>query len=431
LSVSNYQLQVNKYSTTYLLIVANVVLHNAAHQPPEPFRAASSQESSMQNFEYYNPTRIVFGQGSVARLNELIPASARVLLLYGGGSAQRNGTLAEVRKALGERSVHEFGGIEPNPHFETLMRAVELARQEKTDFLLAVGGGSVIDGSKFVAAAVGYQGDAWDILASFGQVVKQALPVGAVLTLAATGSEMNHNAVVTHHASQTKAFFASPLVYPQFAVLDPEKTYTLPARQLGNGVVDAFTHVMEQYLTYPVDARVQDRFAEGLLQTLIELGPQVVREPADYASRANLMWTATQALNGLIGAGVPHDWATHLVGHELTALHGLDHAQTLAVLLPTMLEVRREDKRDKLLQYASRVWQINEGSDDERISAAIRETRNFFDSLGVKTRLSDYGVTAKDIDALVAQLQKHGMTALGERGAVTLDVSRRVFELSL
>lgn len=385
----------------------------------------------MQNFEYFNPTRIIFGQGTIARLDTQIPATARVLVLYGGGSAERNGTLAEVRFALGKRTVHEFGGIEPNPRFDTLMCAVDLVRQHNIDFLLAVGGGSVIDGTKFVAAAACYDGDAWDILASMGQAIRQALPLGAVLTLAATGSEMNHNAVVTHPASQTKAFFASPLVFPQFAVLDPEKTYTLPARQLGNGVVDAFTHVVEQYLTYPVDARVQDRYAEGLLQTLIELGPQVVREPTDYASRANLMWTATQALNGLIGAGVPHDWATHLVGHELTILHGLDHAQTLAILLPSMLSARREAKRDKLLQYASRVWHIDSGSEDERIDLAISKTRDFFDSLGVKTRLRDYGIGAADIDALVTQLEKHGMTALGERGDVTLALSRRVFELSL
>ena len=385
----------------------------------------------MQNFEYFNPTRIIFGKGTIARLDAQTPATARVLLLYGGGSAERNGTLTEVRSALGERTVYEFGGIEPNPRFDTLMRAVELVRRENIDFLLAVGGGSVIDGTKFVAAAACYDGDTWDILASMGQTIRRALPLGAILTLAATGSEMNHNAVVTHPTSQTKAFFASPLVYPQFAVLDPEKTYTLPARQLGNGVVDAFTHVVEQYLTYPVDARVQDRYAEGLLQTLIELGPQVVREPADYASRANLMWTATQALNGLIGAGVPHDWATHLVGHELTILHGLDHAQTLAVLLPAMLSARREAKRDKLLQYASRVWHIDSGSEDERIDLAISKTRDFFDSLGVKTRLRDYGITAAHIDALVAQLEKHGMTALGERGDVTLALSRHVFELSL
>lgn len=385
----------------------------------------------MQNFEYFNPTRIIFGQGTVQQLDQHIPVSARVLVLYGGGSAERHGTLAEVRSALGQRSVHAFGGIEPNPRFDTLMRAVSLVREHKIDFLLAVGGGSVIDGTKFVAAAACYDGDAWDILASMGQAVRRALPLGVVLTLAATGSEMNHNAVVTHPQRQTKAFFASPLVFPQFAVLDPEKTYTLPARQLANGVVDAFTHVVEQYLTYPVDACVQDRYAEGLLQTLIELGPKVVREPADYASRANLMWTATQALNGLIGAGVPHDWATHLIGHELTVLHGLDHAQTLAVLLPAMLSARREGKRDKLLQYASCVWHIETGSEDERIDTAIHLTRAFFERLGVMTRLRDYGIHAEHIDALVAQLEKHGMTALGERGDVTLALSRRVFELSL
>jgi NADP-dependent alcohol dehydrogenase len=383
----------------------------------------------MLNFEYFNPTRVVFGKGSIQRLGSLLPTAARVLLLYGGGSAERNGTLAEVRQALSGHVVHEFGGIEPNPRYETLMRAVALVREQGIDFLLAVGGGSVIDGSKFVAAAAPYQGDAWDILSSMGQVVKSALPVGAVLTLAATGSETNHNAVVTHEASKTKAFFASPLVFPQFAVLDPEKP-TLPARQLANGVVDAFTHVMEQYLTYPVDARVQDRYAEGLLQTLIELGPKVVLEPADYDSRANFMWTATQALNGLIGAGVPHDWATHLVGHELTILHGLDHAQTLAVLLPSMLEARRAGKHAKLLQYASRVY-INEGSEEERISQAIARTRSFFESLGVKTRLRDYGIGPADIDALVRQLEVHGMTALGEQGDVSLTLSRQVFEASL
>jgi NADP-dependent alcohol dehydrogenase len=385
----------------------------------------------MLNFDYFNPTRVVFGKGSIQRLGRVLPADAKVLLLYGGGSAERNGTLAEVRQALNGHVVHEFGGIEANPRYETLMRAVALVREQGIDFLLAVGGGSVIDGSKFVAAAAPYQGDAWDILSSLGSVVKSALPLGAVLTLAATGSETNHNAVVTHEASKTKAFFASPLVFPQFAVLDPEKTYSLPARQLANGVVDAFTHVMEQYLTYPVEARVQDRYAEGLLQTLIELGPNVVLEPADYDSRANFMWTATQALNGLIGAGVPQDWATHLVGHELTILHGLDHAQTLAILLPSMLQACRAGKHAKLLQYASRVWHINEGSEDERITQAIDRTRAFFESLGVKTRLRDVGIGPADIDALVRQLEVHGMTALGEQGDVTLALSRQVFEASL
>jgi len=336
-----------------------------------------------------------------------------------------------VRNALGGRTRFEFGGIEPNPTFETLMKAVELVRAERVDFLLAVGGGSVIDGTKFVAAAAKFEGDPWQILASFGGVVKSALPLGVVLTLSATGSEMNSGSVVTRKATHTKAFFNSPLVFPQFSILDPTKTYTLPARQLANGVVDAFTHVMEQYLTYPVDARVQDRFAEGLLQTLIEIGPKVVHEPADYDSRANLMWAAAMALNGLIAAGVPQDWATHLVGHELTALHGMDHAQTLAVLLPSMLGLRREAKRAKLLQYAERVWQITDGDDDARIDLAIRKTREFFESLGVATRLSGYGIGADAIDSLVAALETHGMVRLGEHGEVTLEVARKVYEASL
>lgn len=385
----------------------------------------------MLNFEFHNPTRIVFGQQTIARLDNLVPKNARVLVLYGGQSAEKNGTLAEVRAALGQRQRHEFGGIEPNPSYETLMKAVELVRAEKVDFLLAVGGGSVIDGTKFVAAAANFSGDPWQILATFGGAVTQALPLGAVLTLAATGSEMNPTSVVTRKSTKTKAFFSSPLVFPQFSILDPTKTYTLPARQLANGVVDSFTHIAEQYLTHPVDARVQDRFAEGLLQTLIEIGPKVVKEPADYDSRANLSWTATMALNGLIGAGVPQDWSTHLIGHELTSQFGLDHGQTLAVLLPSTLHIRRASKRAKLLQYAERVWGITQGSEDERIDQAIAKTRAFFESLGVKTRLSDYGITADAIDGLVQQLQAHGMTQLGEKQDVTLEVSRKVYEASL
>lgn len=239
----------------------------------------------MFNFEFYNPTRIVFGRETVSRLDALIPAEARVLILFGGESAEKTGTLLEVRTALGARQFMEFGGIEPNPSYETLMRAVALVRQEKLDFLLAVGGGSVIDGTKFVAAAAEFAGDPWSILETMGSVVTHALPLGAVLTLPATGSEMNYNAVVTRQETKTKAFFASSHVFPRFSILDPEKTYTLPARQLANGVVDAFTHIVEQYLTYPAEGRVQDRFAEGLLQTLIEIGNPVVNEPADYDSR--------------------------------------------------------------------------------------------------------------------------------------------------
>ncbi|WP_228894244.1 iron-containing alcohol dehydrogenase [Pseudoduganella aquatica] len=385
----------------------------------------------MNNFDLHNPTRIVFGANTISRLDELVPATARVLILYGGESARRNGTLAEVRAALGQRDVREFGGIEPNPSYGTLMRAVEQIRLEGLDFLLAVGGGSVIDGTKFVAAAVGYQGDPWEIMETHGATVRRAMAFGAVLTLPATGSEMNSGSVVSKKSTKAKLVFSSPHVFPRFSVLDPTKTFSLPLTQVANGVVDAFTHVMEQYMTYPADARVQDRFAEGLLQTLVEIGPQVLAEPSNYDARANLMWAATMALNGLIAAGVPEDWSTHMIGHELTALHGVDHARTLAIVLPANMQVRREAKRAKLLQYAERVWRITEGSEDQRIDEAIARTRAFFESLGVPTRLRDHDIGAHHIETVISQLEAHGMTALGERQDVTLETSRRILEAGL
>ena len=390
----------------------------------------------MQNFDYQNPTRILFGQGSIAKLAKAVPASARVLLLYGGGSVLENGTLDEVKAALataGIGHVSEFSGIEPNPTFETLMRAVQQVKAEQIDFLLAVGGGSVIDGTKFVAAAAALpEGeDPWNILLTGGRVVKSALPFGSVLTLPATGSEMNNGGVITRAATHDKLPFSSRCTYPQFSVLDPTKTFTLPKRQVANGVVDAFVHITEQYLTYPANARVQDRFAEGLLRTLVEIGQDAVNKPEDYDTRANLMWTATLALNGLIGAGVPQDWATHMIGHELTALHGIDHARTLALVLPALLQVRREEKRAKLLQYAERVWDIRDSSEDARIEQAIERTRAFFESLEVPTRLSAYQLDATAIDPLVAQLEKHGMVKLGEKQDINLETSRHILQAAL
>lgn len=383
----------------------------------------------MQNFTFYNPTRILFGKGRIADIAREVPANARVLITYGGGSVVKTGTLAEVKAALDGYTLFEFGGIEPNPTYETLMQAVEFARREKIDFLLAVGGGSVIDGTKFIAAAIPFVGEPWDILAKRAKI-GNAIAFGSVLTLPATGSEMNNGAVITKRASNDKLAFSNGLVYPRFSVLDPTKTFTLPPRQVANGVVDAFVHIVEQYLTYPVDAKVQDRFAEGLLLTLVEDGPKALREAKNYDVRANLMWTATLALNGLIGVGVPNDWATHMLGHELTALHGLDHAQTLAVVLPAMLQFRREEKRAKLLQYAERIWNLRDGDENARIDQAIERTRQFFESLQVPTRLSGYGIGKDAIPALVAQLERHGMSALGEHRNLTVDGSRQVYELA-
>ena len=386
----------------------------------------------MQNFDFHNPTHIAFGQGRIADLAKLVPAQAKVLILVGGASAEKTGTLAEVRQALGARQHSTFSGIEPNPSFETAMQAVQQVRAEGFDFLLAVGGGSVIDAAKFIAAAVRFEGDAWDILLKGGRNVTQALPFGTVLTLPATGSEMNNGSVITRREIGAKLPFRSKHLFPLFSVLDPSKTYTLPLAQISNGVVDAFVHTVEQYLTYPVNAPVQDRFAESLLQTLIEVGPRLLAAPEPiYDDRANLMWAATMALNGLIGAGVPQDWATHMIGHELTALHHIDHARTLAIVLPALLHECRDAKRAKLLQYGARVWGITSGSDDERISAAIAHTRDFFERMGIATRLSAYGLGADAIDTLIAQLEAHGMTKLGEHGDISPAVSRRILEAAL
>jgi len=373
----------------------------------------------MENFTYHNPTRLIFGRGQIAQLDQELPATARVLLLAGGGSIKANGVHAQVRQALGARVVHEFWGVEANPDFDTLMRAVEVVRREKLDWVLPVGGGSVLDGAKFVAAAAGYAGDPWQIPVTRAKHLQSALPIGAVLTLPATGSEANAAAVISRRALREKLAFIHPLVFPRFSVLDPETTFSLPPRQVANGVGDAFCHVMEQYMTYPVGAAVQDRFAESILRILIEEGPKTLAQPTDYVARANLVWAATWALNGAIGAGVPQDWATHMIGHELTALHDIDHARTLAIVLPSLMQVQRATKRGKLLQYAERVWALREGTDESRIDAAIARTRAFYESIGIRTRLSDYGVTATTAAEVARRLQARGMVKLGERGDIT------------
>ena len=386
------------------------------------------QGDYMENFVFHNPVKILFGKGQIAHLGAEIPAHAKVLLTYGGGSIKANGVYDQVTAALAGVSVTEFGGIEPNPRYETLMRAVELGRANGVDFILAVGGGSVLDGSKFIAAAIPFVGEPWDILAKAAPVVT-AVPLGSVLTLPATGSEMNYYSVVSREATQEKLAFSSALVMPRFSVLDPETTYTLPPRQIGNGIVDSFVHVVEQYLTYPSDAPLQDRLAEAILLTLIEEGPKALVEPPSYTARSNLMWCATMALNGLIGSGVPQDWATHMIGHELTALTELDHARSLAVVLPAMLQVQRNQKRQKLLQYAQRVWGIGDGNEDQRIDVAIQRTREFFESVGVPTRLSAYGIAAGSVETVPNRLADRGGLPLGERQDIQSAEVKKVLAL--
>ena len=371
----------------------------------------------MYNFEYKNPTKIIFGRDTVSKISGEIPENATILLTYGGGSIKRTGIYDQVMNALSGFNVIEFGGIEPNPHYETCMRAVEVVRDNKIDFLLSVGGGSVLDATKFIAAAACYtNGDPWDMI-SKSKKVEGALPLGDILTLPATGSEMNGNAVITRVSTREKLALISPLLMPKFSVLDPECVFTLPDHQVANGIVDAFVHVMEQYLTFPVNSPIQDRFAEGILITLIEEGPKVLLNRKDYDSAANFMWSATMALNGLIATGVPQDWSTHRIGHELTAFHGIDHARTLAIVFPGIMNKKRKNKKDKILQYGARVWGITEGSGHERIDATINKTIAFFESVGVKTTLTDYNITHETID-IIKNRFKSRETKLGENSDI-------------
>lgn len=387
----------------------------------------------MLNFELYNPTQYVFGKGQTQKLTTLVPKEAKILLAYGGGSIFKNGVYDQVKSALTDFEIIEFGGIEPNPRFETLMKAVEIIRAQKVTFILAVGGGSVIDGVKFMSGAVNYNGNPIEILKNkvlFTDVTK-VIPFGTVLTLPATGSEMNSGAVVTIDATQEKLTLGGSALFPKFSICEPTVIASLPKRQIQNGVVDAFTHVMEQYLTYPHNALLQDRFAESILQTLIEIGPSVVDNPTDYKLASNYMWCATMALNGLIQKGVPSDWATHMIGHELTALYEIDHARTLAIIGPNLYRVLFETKKEKLAQYGERVWDITGNSVEEKAEKAIEKTVEFFHTMGMKTKLSentaDYENTA---DFIVNRFEERGWKALGEKQNITLEKVKAIVEMS-
>lgn len=385
----------------------------------------------MNNFEFYNPVQIVFGKGQLTQLAARIPADKKILMIYGGGSILKNGVHANITNALKNFTVLEFSGIEPNPKYETAMKAVELIKAENIGFLLAVGGGSVIDATKFIAAAAVFNGeDPWDILAK-RKPVTSALPFGAVLTLPATGSEMNSGSVMTRDSTREKLAFMSPLVFPVFSFLLPEAAATLPKRQVANGVVDAFMHTMEQYMTYPANAPLQDRFAESILQTLIEEGPKAYANPADYEAMSNLMWSATMALNGLIGCGVPQDWAVHMMGHELTAQFGIDHARTLAIIAPNHYTYNLESKKEKLAQYGERVWGITHGNSAEKATAAIEKTVAFFHSLDVDTRLSEYTADYQGIaESISKRFTDRGWAGLGERQNLKPSDVEKIVEMS-
>lgn len=384
----------------------------------------------MNNFELYNPTNYIFGKGQIEKLHTLVPQNAKILLIYGGGSIFKNGVYDAVMQNLKGFDITEFGGVEPNPHFETLEKAIEIVRAKNINFLLAVGGGSVIDGTKFISGAVNYAGNPLEILKKRILIKENAMPFGTVLTLPATGSEMNSGAVITIEATQEKLSFGGSALFPQFSICDPTVIQSLPKRQIENGIVDAYTHVLEQYLTYPHDAFLQDRIAEGILTTLIEIGPKVVLNPTDYVLASNYMWCCTMALNGLLNKGVPTDWTTHMIGHELTALHGIDHARTLAIVGPNLYTVLFETKKEKLAQYGKRIFNLT-GSEEKIAKEAINKTVEFFHTMGMDTKLSEYTTDyQKTADFIVDRFQERGWTAMGERQNLTLDKVKKIVELS-
>ncbi len=387
----------------------------------------------MLNFELYNPTNLIFGKNQIAKLSELIPQNAKILITYGGGSIFKNDVHNQVITALKGYDVTEFGGIEPNPRYETLMKAVEIIREQNINFILAVGGGSVIDGTKFISAAVKFSGNPMDILHKRLLIknLDEVVPFGTVLTLPATASEMNSGAVITINETQEKLSFGGSALFPKFSICDPQVVDSLPKRQIQNGIVDAFTHVFEQYLTYPHDAMLQDRISEGILQTLIEVGPDVVENPTDYKLASNYMWSCTMALNGLIQKGVPTDWATHMIGHELTALFEIDHARTLAIIGPNLYRVMFETKKEKLAQYGERVWNIQNKNIEETATEAIEKTVAFFHKMGMQTKLSQYTQNySSTADFVVNRFEKRGWKAMGERQNITLDKVRAIVEMS-
>lgn len=382
-------------------------------------------EKRMNNFTFQNPVKLIFGKGSIAKLAKEIPADKKIMVTFGGGSVKKNGVYDQVVAALKGRDFVEFWGIEPNPKIETLRKAIAQGKAEKVDFLLSVGGGSVLDGTKLIAAGIPYDGDAWELVLDEDKI-GEVVPFGDVMTLPATGSEMNAGAVISNLATQEK--FAFHHSFPQFSILDPEATFSLPPFQVACGIADTFVHVMEQYLTVTGVSPLMDRWAEGILQTLIEIAPKIRANQHDYDQMANFMLCATMGLNGFIAMGVPQDWATHMIGHELTALHGVTHGQTLVVVLPALMSVMREQKKGKILQYGERVFGIREGSEDERIDRTIRATEEFFRSLGLATRLHELQIGQDTIDEIVRRFNERG-SRLGEAGNITGDVTRRILEL--
>lgn len=386
----------------------------------------------MLNFELKNPTKILFGKSEIAKISKEIPQDAKILMIYGGGSIKSNGVYEQVKDALKDHNLHEFGGVPANPEYEVLLKALNLIKENNITYLLAVGGGSVIDGVKFLSAAANYDGEPWEILKKPVRTLEgEGMPFGTILTLPATGSEMNSGYVISRRETNEKLSSGGPGLFPQFSVLDPEVIQSIPKRQVANGIADAYTHVLEQYMTAPSSADLQERIAESILISLQETAPKVMSENFDYDAAGNFMWCCTMALNGLIQKGVITDWAVHAMGHELTAYYGIDHARTLAVIAPSHYRYNFETKKEKLAQYAERVWKITEGSIDEKAEAAIKKMEEFFHSLEIQTKLSDYTDDYQNTAERVKKaFTERNWLALGEHKKLAPKDAYKIVEMS-
>ena len=376
----------------------------------------------MFNFTFQNTTKLVFGRAQIAQLQTLIPKDKKVLITFGAGSVKRNGVYDQVKVALKDHQTVEFWGIEPNPAVETLRKAAQLGLDEKVDLVLAVGGGSVSDGTKLIAAAIATpEKDAWDIVKS-GWADKQ-IPFATVMTLPATGSEMNNGAVISCHETKEKFSFRGD--YPTFSILDPETTYSLPPYQIACSLADIVVHCFEQYMTTPGQNRVLDRWAEGVIATAMEIAPLIKSDQRNYDVMSDYMFSATMALNNFIRMGITQDWSTHQIGHELTALCGLTHGESLSIVYPGTIDVLRNQKKEKLLQFGSRVLDIREGSEETRINRVIEKIEEFFKSLGLATRLSEKSIGVDVIEEIARRFNERGVH-LGEAKNVTGDVAREI-----
>jgi alcohol dehydrogenase len=366
----------------------------------------------MQNFTYWNPTKLIFGESQLEQLKTEIPLYGRkVLLVYGGGSIKRNGLYEQVIQQLNDLNVEvfELSGVEPNPRIETARKGVELCKKENIEFILAVGGGSVIDCTKLIAAGAKYEGDAWDLVVKKA-VATEALPFGTILTLAATGSEMNSGSVITNWETKEKYGWGSPATFPKFSILDPTNTFSVPKDQTIYGMVDMMSHVFEQYFHQVENTPLQDRLCESTLLTVMEAAPKLVNDLENYELRETILFSGTIALNGMLQMGYRGDWATHNIEHAVSAVYDIPHGGGLAILFPNWMKHCLKENPARFKQLAERVFAISpEGKTDEEVGLlGIEKLREFWTSIGAPSRLADYQIDDSQLEVMADKAMVYG-----------------------